>query len=78
MACVNASYLSLYDFPAVGPGVPKRGLLGLRFLRNVAKAAAAWFPRFHEGTRGTDFGDLLTDSAAPTRGARQIPERLEV
>ncbi len=78
MACANASYLSLYDFPAMGSGVPRKGLLGLRFLRNVVKSAAAWFPRFHEGTRRADFGDFLTDSAAPTRGARQIPERLEV
>ena len=78
MACVNASHLLLYDFPAMGPGVPKRGLLGLQFLRNVAKAAAAWFPRFHDGMRETDFGSLVTHSAAPTRGARQVPEPLEV
>jgi len=77
LACGNASYLSLYDFPAVGSGVPRKGLSGLRFLRNVAKAAAAWFPRFQEGTHTAGFGEL-TDSAAPTRGARQILERLEV
>ena len=77
MACGNASYLSLYDFPAVGSGVPRKGLSGLRFLRNVAKAATALFPGFHEGAHPAGFGELA-DSAAPTRGARQIPERLEV
>ena len=39
MACATASYVSLYEFPAEGSGVPRKGLLGLRFLRNVAKAA---------------------------------------
>ena len=77
MACATASYLSLYEFPAEGSGVPRKGLLGIRFLRNVAKAATALFPRFHEGTHIAGFGEL-TDSAAPTRGARQILERVEV
>lgn len=78
MACAYASLLPYFDFPAAGPGIPKKGFPGLGFLRDVAKAAASWLPRFHAARRGTYFVDRPTDRGAPTRGARQIPETWEV
>ena len=76
MASAYVNYRTFYAFPAPGPPVPKREPPGVGLLRNLAKTAAVWFPHLHRRGLGPD-ADFATH-AAPTRGAREVPERTEV
>ena len=80
-AAANAyvRYPAFYAFPAPGPPAPRRGPPGLGILRSLVHAATALFPSLH-AQRGTVLADPfpVQAPAAPTRGARQVPERTEV
>ena len=80
-AAANAyvSYRPFYAFPAPGPPAPWKGPPGLGILRSLLHAATALFPSLH-AQRGTVLADAFPAQApaAPTRGARQVPERKEV
>jgi len=74
-----ASHHPLFGFGAPAPPIPQKGPPGLAILRRLARAAATWIFPIHPPRGMVSFEpDRAPGAAAPTRGAFQIPEALEV